>query len=68
MKNKGLIIIIISSILVIGILVYSFFFRNTIYFNNFISEERLEVYGKYVDKKIDVCYGNRMSWCLCSYL
>lgn len=60
MKNKGLIIIMILSILVIGILIYSFFFRNTIYFNNFISEERLEVYGKYVDKKIDVCYGNRM--------
>lgn len=60
MKNKGLIIIIILSILVVGMLVYACFFRNTIYFNNFISEEKVEVYGKYSDKKINVCYGNRL--------
>lgn len=60
MKNKGLLIILFFSALLLSTLLYINYFGNMIYFNNFEESEKIEVFSKYKDKKINVCYGNKI--------
>lgn len=60
MRSKSFIIILILSILLVSSLVYINFFGNRIYFKDVDAYTEVEVFKVYKDKKINVCYGNKI--------
>ena len=59
MKNKGLIIILSLSIILLIFLVYINYFNNELHINNLSDYEKLEVFSNYKNEKINACYGNK---------
>ena len=58
MKNRAFLTILSISLLVIAVLSYFAFFDMDIFFNG-VKKDEIEVFNKYVDKNISVCYGNK---------
>lgn len=67
MKNMVFKVILFFSILLIVFLVYINYFGNRIYFIDFKDDEEVEVFSKYNDNKIKVCYGNKIKCKRISY-
>ncbi len=61
MKNKGFLLIILISFSFLFSLFYVNYYASNIYVKDFNDYERIEVFNKYKDKKIDVCYGTRFN-------
>ncbi len=62
MRNKQLLIILFFSILLLGILVYVNYFDRQIYFKNFKSYDKVEIFSDYKeDNKVIACYGNNLN-------
>ena len=59
MKNKGLIVVLSLSFILITFLIYINYFNNELYINNLSSYEKLEVFSKYKNEKASACYGNK---------
>ena len=60
MKNKGLVITLILSIILLITLIYFSYFSNKIIFKDFDKTVKTEVLKKYKIKKVYVCYGNNL--------
>ena len=60
MKNKGLYIILILSILLLGSLIYINYFTSEMHFTGAEEEETIEVLSKYKGDNLSVCYGNKI--------
>lgn len=60
MKNKGLYIVLIFSVILLCSLIYVNYFNNIMYFNGVKENEIIEVFSKYKETKLDVCYGNKL--------
>lgn len=61
MKNKGLLLILFFSILLLITLIYINYFNNEIYFKNFNSYDKVEVFSSYKNNdNIIACYGNKI--------
>ena len=60
MKNKALIVVIFLSVALLGILTYLNYFNKKIYFQKFDEYSKIEVFSKYEEEKIKVCYGNKL--------
>ena len=60
MKNKGLYIILIFSILLLGSLIYINYFTSEMHFEGAQEEETIEVLSKYKGDTLNVCYGNKI--------
>ncbi len=61
MKNKGLLMVLFFSILLLVILIYSNYFNNKIYFKDLKTYDKVEVFTDYKkDDKVVACYGNTL--------
>lgn len=60
MKNKAFILVSFLSGLLIALLVFFTYFNNQIYFQNIKKQTEIEVFNKYNEDKITVCYGNKL--------
>lgn len=60
MKNKGLLLILFLSCLLLGVLLYINYYNNEIHFVNFSNYEKVEVFSIYKDNKTEACYGNKI--------
>lgn len=68
MKNKGLLIILFFSILLLCSLLYINYFNNRIYFENINSYDKVEVFNDYKENdNAKACYGNRLKCVNVSY-
>ena len=59
MKNKGFIIVLLLSFSFLFSSFYIDYFSRNIYVKNFEDYDEVEVFKKYRNKKIDVCYGTK---------
>ncbi len=61
MKNKGLLLILFFSVLLLIILIYTNYFNNEIYFKNVNSYDKVEVFSNYKNNdNVIACYGNKI--------
>lgn len=67
MRDKGFLIVLFLSIIILAMLTYINYFNNKIYFKDVNLYEKIEVFKKYNDKKITVCYGNKFRCNLIDY-
>ena len=61
MKNKGFILILLISFSFLFSLFYVNYYARNIYVKDFEDYEKIEVFNKYKDKKINVCYGTKFN-------
>ena len=61
MKNKGFILVLLISFSFLFSLFYVNYYARNIYIKDFEDYEKIEVFNKYKDKKIDVCYGTKFN-------
>ena len=59
MKNKGFVLILLLSFSLLFSSLYVSYFSRNIYVKNFEDYDEIEVFKKYKNKKIDVCYGTK---------
>ena len=59
MKNKGFVIILLLSFSLLFSSLYVSYFSRNIYVKKFENYDEIEVFKKYKNKKIDVCYGTK---------
>lgn len=59
MRNKGLMVVLSLSIVLLTFLLYINYFNNELHINNLSSYEKLEVFSKYKNEKASACYGNK---------
>lgn len=60
MKNKGLLLILLLSCILLSTLLYINYLDNKICFNNADNYEKIEVFSKYNHSKVDACFGNKI--------